>query len=41
MLVFKQDGGLQQIIIAYKEEDAYGKQILGRIMNSVELKKAQ
>ena len=41
MLVFKQDGGLQQIIIAHKEDDAYGKQILDRIMNSVELKKAQ
>ena len=41
MLVFKQDGGLQQIIISYKEEDTYGKQILERIMNSVELKKAQ
>lgn len=41
MLVFKQDGGLQQIIIAYNEGDAYGKQILERIMNSVELKKAQ
>ena len=41
MLVFKQDGGLQQIIIAYKENDIYGKQILERIMNSVELKKAQ
>ena len=40
-LVFKQDGGLQQIIIAYKEGDTYGKQILERIMNSVELKKAQ
>lgn len=41
MLVFKQEGGLQQIIIAYKEEDAFGKLILDRIMNSVELKKAQ
>ena len=41
MLFFKQDGGLQQIFIAYKEEDAYGKKVLERIMNSVELKKAQ
>ncbi len=41
MLVFKQDGGLQQIIIAYREDDMYGKQILNRIMNSVELKKVQ
>ncbi len=41
MLLFKQDGGLQQVIISYKEDDHYGKQILDRIMNSVELKKAQ
>ena len=41
MLFFKQDGGLQQIIVSYKEDDTYGKKILERIMNSVELKKAQ
>ena len=41
MLLFKQDGGLQQIIIAHQDDDKYGKQILDRIMNSVELKKAQ
>lgn len=38
ILLFKQDGGLQQIIVSYKEGDEYGKKILERIVNSVELK---
>ena len=38
ILLFKQDGGLQQIIVSYKEGDEYGKKILERIINSVELK---
>jgi hypothetical protein len=41
ILLFKQDGGLQQIIVAYKEGDQYGKKILERIINSTELKSAQ
>lgn len=40
ILLFKQDGGLQEVIVAYEEGDEYGKQILARIINSVELKKA-
>jgi len=40
ILLFKQDGGLQQVMVAYEEGDEYGKQILSRIINSVELKKA-
>jgi hypothetical protein len=40
ILLFKQDGGLQQVMVAYEEGDPYGKQILSRIINSVELKKA-
>lgn len=40
ILLFKQDGGLQQVMVAYEEGDAYGKDILSRIINSVELKKA-
>jgi len=40
ILLFKQDGGLQEVMVAYEEGDAYGKQILSRIINSVELKKA-
>lgn len=41
ILLFKQDGGLQQIVVSYREGDAYGKKILDRIINSVELKNAQ
>jgi hypothetical protein len=40
ILLFKQDGGLQEVMVAYEEGDEYGKQILSRIINSVELKKA-
>ena len=39
--LFAQDGGLQQIIIMHKEEDNYGKQIMERVLNSVELKQAE
>ena len=38
ILLFKQDGGLQQIVVSYKEGDEYGKLILDRIINSAELK---
>jgi hypothetical protein len=38
ILLFKQDDGLQQIIVSYKDGDEYGKKILERIINSVELK---
>jgi hypothetical protein len=41
ILLFKQDGGLQEIIVSYREGDEYGKKILERIINSVELKNAQ
>ncbi|MBC7525788.1 MAG: hypothetical protein H7239_15290 [Flavobacterium sp.] len=40
MLFFKQDGGIQQITVTYKEDDKYGAEISGRILNSVELKNA-
>lgn len=40
ILLFKQDGGLQQVMVAHEEGDQYGQQILSRIINSVELKKA-
>ena len=38
ILLFKQEGGLQEIIVSYQEGDVYGKKILERIVNSVELK---
>ncbi|WP_112113593.1 hypothetical protein [Flavobacterium aciduliphilum] len=41
LLLFKQDGGLQQIMVAHREGDAFGKKILERVINSVELKISQ
>lgn len=40
ILVFSQDGGLQQLIIVHEEGDKYAEQISERVLNSVELKKA-
>ncbi len=40
ILLFSQDGGLQQTIILHEEGDQYAQQISERILNSVELKKA-
>jgi len=40
ILLFSQEGGLQQIITMHKEGDEYANQISERILNSVELKKA-
>lgn len=40
ILLFSQNGGLQQIIILHKEGDQYANEIAERILNSVELKKA-
>lgn len=39
ILVFAQDGGLQEIIITHLDNDEFGAQIADRIINSVELKK--
>jgi hypothetical protein len=40
ILLFKQDQGLQQITILHEEGDTYANDITTRILNSVELKKA-
>ena len=40
ILYFKQEQGLQQIIILHAEGDRYGNEIADRILNSVELKQA-
>lgn len=40
-LIFSQDGGLQQIIIVHEEGDSYANEISDKILNSVELQKAQ
>jgi hypothetical protein len=37
VLIFSQDGGLQQIIIVHEEGDKYANEISDRILNSVEL----
>jgi Ca2+/Na+ antiporter len=39
ILLFSQNGGLQQFMILHEEDDQYAKQISERVMNSVELKK--
>ncbi|MES2813204.1 MAG: hypothetical protein V4670_12090 [Bacteroidota bacterium] len=41
ILLFSQSGGLQQILIVYKEGDENAKKISERMLNSVELKVAQ
>jgi len=40
ILLFSQEGGLQQIITMHEEGDQYANQISERILNSVELQKA-
>lgn len=39
ILLFSQDGGLQQIVILHQEGDTYANEISDRILNSVELQK--
>lgn len=41
VLLFNQEGGLQQITLVYEEGDQYAGQMSERILNSVELRKAQ
>lgn len=39
ILLFSQNGGLQQLLILHEEGDKYANQIAERVLNSVELKK--
>jgi hypothetical protein len=41
LLVFGQNGGLQQVTIMHKEDDKFGSQIAERVINSIELKNDQ
>jgi hypothetical protein len=41
MVFFKQDGGIQQITITYKENDNFGAEVAARILNSIELENTQ
>ena len=40
MLLFKEDNGLQQVILLHQEGDQYANKVADRILKSVELKKA-
>ncbi len=40
VLLFSQEGGLQQIVLFHEEGDKYAKEISDRVLNSVELKQA-
>jgi len=40
VLLFSQEGGLQQILLFHEEGDAYANEISERVLNSVELKQA-
>jgi hypothetical protein len=40
VLLFGQDGGLQQLVLVHEEGDSYANAIAERILNSVELKQA-
>ena len=41
LLNFTTENYMQQIVLTWKEDDAYADQIVERIINSVELKKAE
>src|SRR5690606_14771809 len=41
ILLFGQAGGMQQVLIVYREDDKYAKEISTRVLKSVELKSAQ
>lgn len=38
IIIFKQDGGIQQLMVIHNEDDKYAKELTDRILNSVELK---
>lgn len=39
MLLFAQEGAVQQVMVVYKDQDEYAEQVKQKIINSVELKK--
>jgi hypothetical protein len=41
ILLFKENGGYQQVILFHEEGDKYPEQISERVMNSVEFKKGE
>ncbi|MEZ4787492.1 MAG: BatD family protein [Flavobacterium haoranii] len=40
LLIFAQNGGAQELMLAFKKDDEYASQIMDRIIKSIELKKA-
>ncbi|MBD3723362.1 MAG: hypothetical protein IE891_00880 [Flavobacteriaceae bacterium] len=40
VLIFAQNGGAQELMLAFKKDDEYASQIMDRIIQSIELKKA-
>ncbi|MDK2771328.1 MAG: BatD family protein [Flavobacterium sp.] len=40
LLIFAQNGGAQELMLAFKKDDEYASQIMDRIIQSIELKKA-
>lgn len=40
LLIFAQNGGAQELMLAFKKDDEYASQIMDRIIESIELKKA-
>jgi hypothetical protein len=41
ILLFKENGGYQQVILFHEEGDKYAEQISEKMMNSVEFKKGE
>ena len=41
IVVFAQAGGAQEFFLIYKEDDEHAKQIMEKIQNSIELRKAK
>ena len=41
LMVLSQPGGAQEFFFMYREEDEYAKQIIEKIQNSIELRKAK
>lgn len=41
IVVLAQNGGAQEFFLIYKEDDEHAKQIMEKIQNSIELRKAK
>jgi hypothetical protein len=41
VILFKENGGYQQVILFHEEGDKYAEQISEKVMNSIEFKKGE